>query len=82
MNKWSHKQTRLNDRYVLFGFFQELYPLQLVLTQNLDVAGITSRVHWALGARDAHPVATTDDTQMCVSGLGHIVEERGSAGHG
>lgn len=64
---------------ILFGFFQELYHHQLVLTQSLDVAGITSRAHWALGARGAHPVTTTGVIQMCVSGLGHIVEERGSA---
>lgn len=64
---------------ILYVFFQELYHHQLVLTQSLDVAGITSRAHWALEARGAHPVTTTDVIQMCVSGLGHIVEERGSA---
>lgn len=77
---WSHKtDPTWWHQVILFGFFQELYPHQLVLTQSLDVAGITSRAHWALGARGAHPVTTTDVIQMCVSGLGHIVEERGSA---
>lgn len=55
---------------------------QVVSVPNTAAAGITLLQPSAQVAEDAHRVKTINAIPMCVSGLGHIVDERASVADG